>query len=102
MSEPRKSHVFLVGIKLESPTEVSREAAELHLHACLNDMLMEHDLDPIQPDVWWIAEDDRHDNSDNDSAVFVPPGMQRAVREMVVSNYEPYRDDQIWKENRGG
>lgn len=26
---------------------------------------------------WWIAEDDRRDGSDNDSAVFVHPGMQQ-------------------------
>jgi hypothetical protein len=25
---------------------------------------------------WWVAEDDRHDGSDNDSAVFVTMGMQ--------------------------
>lgn len=27
-------------------------------------------------DCWWIAEDLRFDNSDNDSAVFVPKGEQ--------------------------
>jgi hypothetical protein len=27
-------------------------------------------------DCWWIAEDDRIDGSDNDSAVFVPKGFQ--------------------------
>ena len=27
-------------------------------------------------DCWWIAEDDRTDGSDNDSAVFVPMGRQ--------------------------
>jgi hypothetical protein len=26
---------------------------------------------------WWIAEDDRYDGSNNDSAVFVPKGTQR-------------------------
>lgn len=25
---------------------------------------------------WWVAEDDRKDGSDNDSAVFVSPGKQ--------------------------
>ena len=29
-------------------------------------------------DSWWIAEDDRLDGSDNDSAVFVPMGKQAA------------------------
>lgn len=27
-------------------------------------------------DCWWIAEDNRHDGSDNDSAVFVRMGKQ--------------------------
>ena len=27
-------------------------------------------------DCWWIAEDDRTDGSDDDSAVFVPKGLQ--------------------------
>jgi len=30
-------------------------------------------------DSWWIAEDDRIDGSDNDSAVFVPMGSQQAA-----------------------
>lgn len=29
-------------------------------------------------DSWWIAEDERYDRSDNDSAVFVPLGQQSA------------------------
>lgn len=28
---------------------------------------------------WWIAEDDRMDNSDEDSAVFVTPGNQESA-----------------------
>jgi hypothetical protein len=28
---------------------------------------------------WWVAEDDRRDGSDNDSAVFVNPGAQHAA-----------------------
>lgn len=30
-------------------------------------------------DSWWIAEDDRIDGSDNNSAVFVPMGSQAAA-----------------------
>lgn len=29
-------------------------------------------------DCWWIAEDERYDGSDNDSAVFVPIGQKPA------------------------
>lgn len=36
-------------------------------------------------DSWWIAEDDRIDGSDNDSAVFVPMGSQQsAVRSLTA------------------
>jgi len=31
-------------------------------------------------DSWWIAEDERYDRSDNDSAVFVPMGQQNYWR----------------------
>lgn len=31
-----------------------------------------------QVDSWWVAEDDRHDGSDRDSAIFVPMGTQTA------------------------
>lgn len=43
-------------------------------------------------DSWWIAEDNRIDSSDNDSAVFVPMGAQPSAerflacaRELLVS-----------------
>jgi hypothetical protein len=32
---------------------------------------------------WWIAEDDRVDGSDNDSAVFVSPGRQQAAYQLL-------------------
>jgi hypothetical protein len=32
---------------------------------------------------WWIAEDDRRDGSDCDSAVFVRPGRQRVARDIL-------------------
>lgn len=34
---------------------------------------------------WWIAEDERYDGSDNDSAVFVPIGTQRAFSDMIAA-----------------
>jgi hypothetical protein len=36
-------------------------------------------------DCWWVAEDDRHDGSDNDSAVFVPPAQQSAWAREVAN-----------------
>ena len=42
-------------------------------------------------DSWWIAEDERADGSDNDSAVFVPMGKQ-AFWQSEISDYSPEED----------
>lgn len=58
-------------------------------------------------DCWWIAEDDRIDGSDNDSAIFVPWGAQADaashLRAWYGHNTErwreegyPYRSDVSW------
>src|SRR5690606_32450030 len=39
--------------------------------------------DAARIDSWWIAEDDRRDGSDLDSAVFVPRGAQADVAELI-------------------
>lgn len=40
-------------------------------------------------DCWWVAEDDRHDGSDCDSAVFVPKGQQTSwARQVRDADYE--------------
>lgn len=36
-------------------------------------------------DSWWIAEDERIDGSDNDSAIFVPMGTCRQSADMLAS-----------------
>lgn len=35
-------------------------------------------------DCWWIAEDERYDRSDLDSAVFVPPGISQTDAHSVL------------------
>jgi hypothetical protein len=35
-------------------------------------------------DCWWIAEDNRHDGSDNDSAVFVNMGKQAEAYKLLT------------------
>lgn len=67
------------------PTHVIIVAFEVHgkSRKQAQEALMEQLL-PMHPPVeavpcvecWWIAEDDRIDGSDNDSAVFVPYGSQ--------------------------
>jgi hypothetical protein len=76
------SHIILVAFEVER--EGSREDAERVLHAALGETLGEHhaivgtDKRFITGsiDSWWVAEDDRLDGSDCDSAVFVRPGEQ--------------------------
>lgn len=41
------------------------------------------DNDEIYLDSWWIANDERFDGSDTDSAVFVKKGKQQAARELL-------------------
>lgn len=48
-------------------------------------------------DSWWIAEDDRTDRSDNDSAIFVPRGGQAdfaSLRDQYLEYHaEEWRED---------
>lgn len=51
---------------------------------------------------WWIAEDERYDRSDNDSAVFVPMGTQsdRAgletyYRYLIADEIRQYAQDRL-------
>lgn len=67
-------HVILVAVSVVAET---RESAELYLHHRLprpGDELPETGGTYVES--WWVAEDDRRDGSDNDSAVFVPKGTQ--------------------------
>jgi len=70
------SHTFLVAFEVEG--EVTRPEAEEVLTAEL--VRVPKGPGPFQVttyvDSWWIAEDDRHDRSDTDSAVFVTKGAQ--------------------------
>jgi hypothetical protein len=61
-------HVMLVAF---SVTGATRKEA----HGRLLPMLPRPN-DDAGLDCWWVAEDDRNDGSDNDSAVFVHPGTQ--------------------------
>ena len=69
-SEEEDEHVILVAVGVRGRT---REAAERALHQVMpRPSSGPHAL----VECWWIAEDDRHDGSDNDSAIFVPKGSQ--------------------------
>jgi hypothetical protein len=67
-------HVILVAVQVQADTRVRahRDVAEF-----LNASRLGPDRHPFSKVVaWWIAEDDRVDGSDNDSAVFCNPGEQ--------------------------
>lgn len=65
-----QEHVVLVAFEV---TAGSRTEAEVRLTRALQSVL-EKNGGPAES--WWVAEDDRHDGSDNDSAIFVHPGSQ--------------------------
>lgn len=76
------AHTILVAFAVNGDT---RESAQRALMQRLPDP--ESDCHAVI-DCWWIAEDDRTDGSDDDSAVFVPMGMQ-AWFEAVVRGGGP-------------
>jgi hypothetical protein len=55
------------------------------------------DKEEGQIDSWWIAEDDRHDGSDLDSAIFVPRGAQSDMAHVIRQHIESRTD--AWNED---
>lgn len=82
----RETHVRLVAFEVHGDTIAEADAAlQSKLHGILK---MNDPASAIE--CWWVAEDDRTDGSDNDSAVFVPPGTQAAItRHLTNLNYTP-------------
>ena len=88
MSEPQANapiteddgeHVFLAAFSVYG---VTRAQAELRLHAELQEHPVSASDSPIE--CWWIAEDDRRDGSDTDSAVFVSKGFQARASRLLA------------------
>ena len=76
---PDPAHTILVAFTVHAPT---MEQAQQRLMVQLPGGVP--DLNHV--DSWWIAEDERYDGSDNDSAVFVPMGKQVAWQMEVESD----------------
>lgn len=73
-------HVILVAMSIEAP---NRHAAHLALHRLLPEA---GDSTPMgEVESWWVAEDDRLDRSDCDSAVFVSPTNQERARDLLIA-----------------
>ena len=67
-------HVILVAVVVDAD---SRKEAEEHLYTVMPNPRKD------EVDSWWVAEDERYDRSDNDSAVFVIPGLQDEARRLL-------------------
>jgi hypothetical protein len=79
-------HVILVALQISGAA--SRAEAEKYLVSRLP-RPEDYRAGPLL-ECWWVAEDDRHDGSDNDSAVFVTPGKQHlASRFLRNAGYTP-------------
>lgn len=77
-------HVFLVAIAYHpNGIDIDREEAEQDVLEMLASGLMK-DMAKRGDVSWWIAEDDRHDGSDNDSAVFVDVDAQQRAFDLLV------------------
>ena len=77
---PADEHVIVVGFEVAGNSRQQSQATLLRL-------LGEPDgLDMIG---YWIAEDDRIDGTDNDSAVFVPKGEQQATTDLLTRRRRP-------------
>lgn len=83
-------HTILVAFTVEAE---HRDLAHLHLMEKLPQV--EASQWPGRPSKstltsWWVAEDDRQDGSDSDSAVFVSPGFtRRASIVLAAAGFTP-------------
>lgn len=79
-----QEHVILVAIVVAAPGDGTREEAEQHLHNVMpKPQSCSEDQQIFTVDSWWVAEDERYDRSDNDSAVFVTPGNQQEATNLL-------------------
>ena len=74
---PMDDHVIVVGFEVAGNSRAEAQRALMErLPSGGEDVLVG----------WWIAEDDRVDGTDNDSAVFVPKGSQQATTDWLTHN----------------
>lgn len=73
-------HVIIVAFGV---TAESRKEAEEFLHGALPRPNETVPLPAQRIEDWWVAEDERYDRSDNDSAVFCIPGKQQEARDLL-------------------
>lgn len=80
-----REHTFIIAVMMRDNTGThDRGDAEAALVALMPRPAAVDDH-RISLEGWWVAEDDRLDPSDNDSAIFVPKGMQAHVEQILAS-----------------
>lgn len=70
------THVIMVAFEVDADTMANAQTT-------LMDWLPAPSQTDGDIDCWWIAEDERYDGSDCDSAVFVPMGMQAPTTRLI-------------------
>ena len=77
--------------------EVDSHSFEHAQEAIMSDLLPQYPPTPEHPYIesWWIAEDERYDGSDNESAVFIPTEWPQSkvgemFRYMQRNGLDPY------------
>ena len=77
----KSEEVILVAIQVSHDKDDVREAAMIGLAPMLPKPGLS--AEGVQVECWWFAEDDRTDQSDCDSAVFVKPGKQQEAADIL-------------------
>lgn len=89
-------HVILVAVHLTAPSRLDAQRAVLDLLPEVGDSTPRATVES-----WWIAEDDRVDGSDCDSAVFVSPTHQAAARDLLIASGLHNPGGLGWPEGQG-
>jgi len=86
-------HVFIVAFVVNG---TSRDATQDALIGLLADRMLGPSTDEVI-DSWWVAEDDRRDGSNCESAVFIPgdfpSGCDQASARWVLENHAVFEGD---------
>lgn len=97
--EQAQTHAILVGFHVRGATIF--EAHQILMRALPG-------ISAVHVESWWIAEDERWDNSDSDAAVFVPCGMTQAEALTLLDStdwviigkageYDAWSDEDGWQ-----
>ena len=103
-----EEHTYLVAFTIEADARYTRAEVEVALHPHLTPPHTRLDAVGGVVDSWWVAEDDRQDRSDNDSAMFVPyrgPASSRsdlheAEREELLEDFDGFGSELIERVQR--